>query len=400
MNRILVVLLALLSLGLGSVALVLHHRVCVAENALAELRNSQVSQPKGDSPQKGKGDSPQKGKEVQGDSPQGVRGDSPQGVKEQSRKKAVTEKDRDNSVTNLPFEVTAIKYDEGKIRVSFLNAGKRPVVAPEQNALSISPALKTSFAVAGDKIIVRGDFKPNTLYTAILSPDWRSADGRRLGREARLSIRTPQLEPVFNLLSRGTYYPVKSIGTLRFPYEARFVTNLTVRISKAFENNLNYYNLGSWQAEQRMIRVAEAEIHLSPPYHETANRMLELDNILTNRAPGFYRLQIETDGYRRNWWGGSGSPLTEETTFALTDLGVNAAISEKDGRQAFAAVCRFSDGQPVAGADVTFLSQKNRIVTQGKTGADGSLRSAHEPRYASQDDRVRGVLVKTADDLS
>ena len=400
MNRILVVLLALLSLGLGSVALVLHHRVCVAENALAELRNSQVSQPNGDSPQKGKGDSPQKGKEVQGDSPQGVRGDSPQGVKEQSRKKAVTEKDRDNSVTNLPFEVTAIKYDEGKIRVSFLNAGKRPVVAPEQNALSISPALKTSFAVAGDKIIVRGDFKPNTLYTAILSPDWRSADGRRLGREARLSIRTPQLEPVFNLLSRGTYYPVKSIGTLRFPYEARFVTNLTVRISKAFENNLNYYNLGSWQAEQRMIRVAEAEIHLSPPYHETANRMLELDNILTNRAPGFYRLQIETDGYRRNWWGGSGSPLTEETTFALTDLGVNAAISEKDGRQAFAAVCRFSDGQPVAGADVTFLSQKNRIITQGKTGADGSFRSAYDPRYASEDDRVRGVLVKTADDLS
>ena len=75
MNRILIVLLALLSLGLGSVALVLHHRVCVAEHALAELRNSQVSQPKGDCPQKGKGDSPQKGKEVQGDSPQGVRGD-------------------------------------------------------------------------------------------------------------------------------------------------------------------------------------------------------------------------------------------------------------------------------------------------------------------------------------
>ena len=141
MNRILVVLLALLSLGLGSVALVLHHRVCVAENALAELRNSQVSQPNGDSPQKGKGDSPQKGK---GDSPQGVCGDSPQGVKEQSRKKAVTEKDRDNSVTNLPFEVTAIKYDEGKIRISFLNAGKRPVVAPEQNALS-RRAIRLSF---------------------------------------------------------------------------------------------------------------------------------------------------------------------------------------------------------------------------------------------------------------
>ena len=389
MNRILVVLLALLSLGLGSVALVLHHRVCVAENALAELRNSQVSQPKGDSPQKGKGDSPQ-----------GVCGDSPQGVKDQARKKAVTEKDKENSVTNLPFEVTAIKYDEGKIRISFLNAGKRSVVAPEENALAISPGIKTSFGVSGNEVIIEGDFEPNTFYTIFLSPDWKAADGRRLGREARLSVRTPQLEPIFNLLSRGTYYPVKSIGTLRFPYEARFVTNLTVRISKAFENNLNYYDLGSWQAEQRMTQVAEAKIHLSPPYHETANRMLELDNILTNRAPGFYRLQIETDGYRRNWWGGSGSPLTEETRFALTDLGVNAAISERDGRQAFAAVCRFSDGQPVAGADVTFLSEKNCIVVQGKTGADGSFRSAYDPRYASEDDRVRGVLVKTADDMS
>ena len=71
MNRSLVVLLTLLSLGLGSVALVLHHRACVAEKALAELRNSQVSQPNGDSPKRAR--------ERRGTVPKGYVGTVPKG---------------------------------------------------------------------------------------------------------------------------------------------------------------------------------------------------------------------------------------------------------------------------------------------------------------------------------
>ena len=56
MNKILVIFLVLLALGLGAVAIVSHNRACKAEKALAELRNSMASTC-GDSPHK-KGDSP------------------------------------------------------------------------------------------------------------------------------------------------------------------------------------------------------------------------------------------------------------------------------------------------------------------------------------------------------
>lgn len=377
MYKFFAVFLALLALGLGAVAVASHKRACKAEKALAELRNSLASNPHGDSPCTN-GDSPRKAAQASGDSP----------------RKAVKKSEKnDLSYTNLPFEVTSIStdpYSKGKITILFINAGKGSIIAPKENALRISPALETTFSVSGDRVSVMGNFTPDTFYTAILSPDWRTADGRRLGREARLSIRTPKLSPEFTLLSTGHFYPVKSIGTLRFPYESRYVTNITLTIWRAFENNLNHYDR-DWEGNSRMAQVAEKEVHLDPPYNETSCRMLELDGILTNQVPGVYRMRISSDslGYRH-----------PEVFFSLTDLGVNAAIDERDGRQAFAAVCRLSDSKPVAGAEVTFLSRKNRIAAHGVTKADGTLRVAFDPAYDSKDDQMRGVLVKTADDLS
>lgn len=371
MNKIFVVSLALLSLGFGTVAIFSYNRAYKAEKALEELRNSLASTC---------GDSPRKAGKKGGDSPQKT-------------------KKNDNSVTNLPFEVTSIKYEGNQLSIRFINTGKYSIIAPNENALRISPALKTSFGVYGNQVTISGDFAPDTFYTAILSPEWKTSDGRILGREARLSVRTPKLSPELNMLSRGMFYPVKSIGALRFPFESRFVTNLTVRISKAFDNNLNRYDLASWDSNSRMTKVAEGKISLSPPYDELKNRMLELDGILTNRTSGVYRIAIEADARKRTWWGGSSS-LEEQRIFALTDLGVSAALDEGDGRQAFAAVCRFSDGKPVAGAEVTFLSRKNCIVAHGITRVDGTLRAAFDPTYDSNDDTVLGVLVKTADDLS
>ncbi len=395
MNRILSVLLILVALGLGATSVMFFLRAQKAEKELEEIRNATFSVSKCDTPQKTgtvDGDSPQKN----GDSPQAAAqtgaktgGDSPQ------------KKDKNaNSVTNLPFEVASIKYEDKDLRISFANAGKGNVIAPQDNALSISPALKTTFHVSGDKVVVHGDFAPDTFYTAILSPDWKTVDGRTLGRVSRLSVRTPKPQPQFNMLSSGLYYPVKAFGALRFPYESRFATNLTITISKAYENNLNSYSIESWAAQSRMTKVCEGKVHLEPPYDTTVNRMLELDSIFTNRTPGVYRLEITSDAYRRYWWGDGGYAIDQNRIFALTDLGINAAISEGDGRRVFVSVCRFSDGKPVGGASVTVLSHKNRIVASGVTRADGCMCVDFDPSYDNKDDTVHGVLVKTADDTA
>ena len=404
MNKILSVLVILVALGLGATSVIFYLRAQKAEKELEEIRSSVGCVSKCATPQKNgtdNGDSPQRGPS-NGVCPQGIGqggGDSPQeGGRPNGDSPRKNGKDA-NSVTNLPFEVTSIKFQGDSLKIIFANAGRKPVIAPQDNALSISPALKTTFHVSGNAVEVHGNFAPDTFYTAILSPDWKTADGRTLGRVARLSVRTPKPEPLFNMLSRGLYYPVKSFGALRFPYESRFASNLTVKISKAYENNLNCYSLESWSAQKRMAKVCEGKVHLEPPYDKTVNRMLELDAIFTNRTPGVYRLEIKSDAYVQGWWGG-GYTLDQECLFALTDLGINAAISEGDGRKAFVSVCRFSDGKPVGGASVTVLSHKNQIVASGVTRADGCLCVDFDPAYDNKDDTVSGVLVKTADDMA
>ena len=375
MNKFLSVLVVLLAVGLGTTSIIFYLRAQNAEKALAEMKNSAFSAPHRDPSRKTDGDCPRK--------------------KSQNNPKNIT------SVTNLPFEVGSIRFDGNcNIRIGLINAGQGPVIAPSDNALSISPALDTSFRVTEEGLVVSGDFEPDTLYTIIFSPDWRTADGRSLGRVARLSIRTPKPEPVFNMLSRGLYYPVKSVGTLRFPFESRFATNLAIKISKAFENNLNYYSIDSWEGRSRMEKICEAKVHLEPPYDKTVNRMLNLDGILKNRTPGVYRLEIESDAYSRNWWGGRGYALEQERTFALTDLGVSAVVDEGAGRKVFVSVCRFSDGSPVTGAEVTVLSRKNRIAASGVTGTNGCLVAVFDPAYDGKDDNINGILVKTADDTA
>lgn len=299
---------------------------------------------------------------------------------------------------SLPFEVESIDYDGGDLRIGFINSGKGPISAPTNSALGISPPTETSFRVVPDGVVVSGNFKPDTLYTAVLSKDWSTADGRTLGRETRVSVRTPKLEPVFNMLARGQYYPARSSGALRFPFESRFVTNLEVTVYRAFENNLNYYDPGSWEANTRMAEIAKGRVELAPPYNDTANRMLEIDNLITNRVPGVYRVKVASDALRRYWWGGRGSPITETVNFALTDLGISCSFDERNGRRAFVSVSRLSCGRPVVGATVTILSRKNRIVSTGTTREDGSLLMDFDPVYDNEHDSVKGVLAKSGDD--
>lgn len=414
MNKYIVASLGGLAVVAGSAACYFNHRATVAERELAELRASMapasISMPESKPPsvpEKSAAAAPSNAVAAVSGAASGnpSTNATPSKAAQVADKAPKTGAERKPAVKNppvsaLPFEVKSITYDSGDLRIGFLNPGKGPVSAPANNALGISPSISTSFRVTADGIIVSGDFKPDTLYTAVLSKDWRTVDGRTLGRETRVSVRTPRPEPVFNMLARGQYYPVRSAGALRFPYESRLVTNLEVTVYRAYENNLNYYHPGSWEANTRMAEIAHGRVELAPPYGDTANRMLELDGLITNRVPGVYRVRVQTDARRRNWWGGSGSPITETVHFALTDLGVACSYDEKNGRRAFASVSRLSGGRPVAGAAVTFLSRKNRIVATGVTREDGSALMDFDPTYDNEHDSVNGVLAKLGEDFS
>lgn len=208
-------------------------------------------------------------------------------------------------------------------------------------------------------------------------------------------------EPSFKLLNKGMYYPASR--DLAFPYASCQVTNLDITVSKCYVNNLNAYRLDSSEMKSRMTKVATRHIELAPPYDEAVNRMLPLGDVTGKREPGFYLLEIDTgvSVKRGGSWYSWREPLKDESIFALTDLGLSAAVApSKEDPQAFVLVHSLRDGKPVKGAAVTLLSRSNQIVGQGKTDKFGTVKIPFASSFKMDEDSVWGVMATKGDDLS
>ena len=208
-------------------------------------------------------------------------------------------------------------------------------------------------------------------------------------------------KPSFKLLNRGMYYPASR--KLAFPYSACGVTNLDIKVSKCYANNLNAYELKSYGMEVRMTKVAERHVELLPPYDETTNRMLPLGELLGKCEPGVYKLEIKTDAFVErgsDWWSWR-ERLKDSCFFALTDLGISVAVSPgKDEPKAMAMIHSLKDGKPVKGAEVTLLSFNNQMIGQGKTDKFGIVQIPFAPSIRIDEDYAWGVMATKGGDMS
>ena len=208
-------------------------------------------------------------------------------------------------------------------------------------------------------------------------------------------------EPSFKLLNQGTYYPASR--NLAFPYSSSQVTNFDITVSKCYVNNLNAYSLKSGEMKSRMTKVASRHIELAPPYDEQTNRMLPLGDLLGKCAPGFYLLEIDTGvSVKRggSWWSWR-EQVKDECIFAITDLGISAAVSpSKEKPQAMVMIHSLKDGKPVKGAAVTLLSRNNQIVGQGQTDKYGIAKIPFDSSFKMDEDLVYGVMATKNGDLS
>lgn len=215
------------------------------------------------------------------------------------------------------------------------------------------------------------------------------------------SIAASAAVPSIKLLNKGLYYPASR--ALAFPYAACQVTNLDITVSRCYDSNLNAYNLRSYDMSSRMTKVATRHVELAPPYgdQEAVNRMLPLGELLGSCKPGVYKLEIDTGiviRHRYSWWN---EEVKDDCYFALTDLGVSAAVSpSRDNPQALVLVHSLKDGRPVKGAEVTLLSRNNQVVGHGRTDGHGVAKVPFAATFRMDEDSVRGVMAKKGDDMS
>ena len=208
-------------------------------------------------------------------------------------------------------------------------------------------------------------------------------------------------DPSFKLLNRGMYYPASR--NLTFPYSSCHVTNLDITVSKCYVNNLNAYELRSHDMKRRMTKVASRHIELAPPYGEKVNRMLPLGDLIGKCEPGFYMLNIDTGVTIRHgsdWWSWR-EELKDDCIFAITDLGISAAVSpSKNIPMAMVLVHSLKDGKPVKGAAVTVLSHNNQVIGQGKTDKFGMAKVPFAESFKIDEDSAWGVMATKDGDIS
>jgi hypothetical protein len=292
---------------------------------------------------------------------------------------------RPASATRQSSEITfrSARYDKynDELDISFsspnsLQSGVKKdavEIKPEVDNLRIYPY--------GTTLSVSGAFKPGVIYRIRVKKGLADRSGKAtLENDAVFDFTVPELTERFSFLTNGSVFPLTA-DRIEFPYSARNLKKYNLKLYRGFENNLAFAS-GNDDV-YAMELVGEKTVTLSDPRNETVNHMLDLTDILDDRAkishpsegmlrfrPGHYVLEVEYDR-KSDWSDDYTYRETERRTFTLTDFAMVAASAAKTGEGLAIFVRRISDGKPVADAEIELRTDKNQLVGTYKTDSNG-----------------------------
>lgn len=251
------------------------------------------------------------------------------------------------------------------------------------------------------ELLILGDFEPEQTYTITLNAGWSNGSGTVLAKPARLTFKAPKARPDFTFATEGNCYWPAARQSLKLPYTAVAITNLSVTVRRAYGNNIPLFGIGDWNQEVSARTVAEFKVPvaLGAKRHERINGLLDLGAALGKVEPGIYFIDAEPDAaydYDNDYWRYYGGD-NRSRVIAFTDLALRVAREEGDGRKVDVFVNTFSCGEPVDGADITLMTAKHQIAANGKTGADGI---AHLEVSVDDGDSLKYVVAQKDGDVS
>ncbi len=277
------------------------------------------------------------------------------------------------------------RYDD-ELEISFSTPTSLPSKLAK-DAIEFTPAVPNlSFYASGSYITVNGGFKPGVTYRARVKKGLMDRSGKAtLENDAVFDVTIPELTEKISFLTDGSVFPITE-KTVEFPYSARNIRKLDVKLYRAFDNNLN--NMSNYYWDDRvdtsnMLLVGEKTVTLSDPRNETVNHMLDINDILVvndsnpnttrlfSATPGYYVLEVTYD--RQSDWGDYTCRETKYRNFMLTDFALVAATVSDPAGGIVLYARRISDGKPVADAEIELSSDKNQLLAKGKTDASGKV---------------------------
>ena len=329
-------------------------------------------------------------------------------VKPASNQPASTKPASASQISAITFRSASYDRYDDELNIDFTTPSSLQNPLPK-HAIEFTPAVdNVSFYSTGSGITVNGGFKPGVKYRVRVKKGIMDRSGKAsLENDAVFDITIPELREKFSFLTSGSVFPIQS-GNITFPYSARNLKKFTVKVYRAFDNNMNFsegrHNVYS------MDLLGEKTVTLSDPRNETVNHMLDITDILRekiNDTPwtfrrGYHVLEIEYD--RQADWGDYTYQESERQNFLLTDLAmVAASVSDAEGGIAV-FVRRISDSKPVADAEVELTTSKNQLIRKAKTDSTGKAVFSIANGGVSLTDNKQGYIysatIRTKDDFA
>lgn len=239
--------------------------------------------------------------------------------------------------------------------------------------ITITPAVEFTVSSSGSRVYIRsGQFKPGTVYRISVKPGIAPLNpfdqyGRLCfypsTREQSFAFLMPDLSPELGFISNCSIYPLHA-PIRELPVRAvNAGKSAKIFIYEIYPNQrfnfLSQPNCQDSYSNPYGKEILEKEFPLRLVRNEQAALGLEFQKIGLPEKPGVFLLKMA----------GQKSEIST-ATLVVTDL-VMQSVSDAAG--SWFLLHSISTGQPVSGAKISFISEKNQTLSTGVTDADGKL---------------------------
>jgi uncharacterized protein YfaS (alpha-2-macroglobulin family) len=286
-------------------------------------------------------------------------------------------------LTATGIDASAPARGQPELRLSFNNAVD---IATLKEVLSVDPPVPFTCSTNwNSQVVLTGDFKPGTRYTAILAAPPAGTDLARYPRPARLAAFVGDRDRGVWLDNDEGYLSSKGNRTLIA--HTMNVDQVHLAVTRVYDDNLvawrNATTRRRWTDISSFDRpLAERTIHLPAQKNLQHDLPVELDDLLPidGQRDGVYRVSIEMS--RQNTGAeeqtddddSEGYSTSASSLITLSDIGLTAKRT-RDGLVVWAVSLRTAE--PMAGVRARVYSDKNQLLGEATTGTDGIATIQH-----------------------
>lgn len=285
----------------------------------------------------------------------------------------------------VPVRILRNRFDSYHREIDFSFAG---VVSAEafEKAISVKPVIPFRVHQYSPSLVsVRADFKPGEVYAVSVPASFAGANTLPIGEAYVATVVTPDLSPVVQFSSAGTFLPLGATH-LELPVNLLNISDaLSITTREAYEDLLPNF-IDSPHSNEYSRCIFEKDVKLNLPRNKTDVFALELEKIGIGRRPGLFSVKInETGSWKRDW-----------CVVVVTDLAVQASRNENE----LAVVLKnLSGNAAVPNAELVVYSSKNRKIATGKTDANG-FASIYLPTLSDKEDSPNLLIAKSGNDTT